>query len=223
MTAGAPTIGGLLRIYKTISTGLAKNRGTFANRPTTGLSTGLQYFATDIGATGAWLTYNGSRWKPASGVAVLYQDAAAHTAAGTGAEANYFTVTIPAGLLSANGGLRIFATMNATGANGTKTLIIRHNTTSGAVTGGTALINGSFGGNASTLSVSVIKDLFNNASVSSQASNNSGIGGYGSASSTAVITGSIDTSAVSYINFNVNGNASDTVGYQCVRVEWIEP
>lgn len=195
--------------------------GTFAGKPSAPYA-GQEYFATDIG-TGIWITYTGSKWKPSTGIATLVSDGTLHSGAGTGAEANYHVVTIPAGLLSANGQLRITATMNCTGTNGGKTLSLRFSATSGDVATGMQLISSAFGGSNTTLSAGFIKNLYNNNSVSSQIASNTGQGSYASASSTGEITGAINTAVVSYLNFNINGNASDTLGYQGITVEWIEP
>ena len=205
-----------MALKKTISS------GTFASKPSSPTA-GTTYLATDIGA-GTVLVYTGSKWKPMGGYAMLSADSTVHTGSGTGSEANYHVVTIPAGLLSSGGGLRFYANMTATGTTGTKTITIRHNTTSGAVTGGTLLINSAIGGGTTTLCGFVAHQLFNSGATNSQITPNSSFAGFGGAVNTAALTtGSIDTSAVSYLNFNINGNAADTVGYQGVYVEWIEP
>lgn len=220
MTAGLPTIGGINRVYQAISQSLGRNRGTFANKPATP-TTGQTYFATDLGS-GIWIVYNGSKWKPLEGVATIYQSGAYASGAGVASETNYLAVPIPAGILSATGGLRIVSTMNCTGTMGGKTVSVRHNTTSAAVSGGSQIINTNFGGSSATLSATFIKDLFNLGATNSQVFTNTGIATYGGSSSTGMSTGSIDTAVISYINFNITGNAADTVGFQGTRIEWIE-
>lgn len=195
--------------------------GTFSSKPASP-SAGQQYFATDLG-TGILIVYTGSKWKPSTGEAVLLSDSAVHTGAGTGAEANYFTATIPAGLLSTNGALRITAIGSFTGTNGTKTVRIRHNTTSGAVTGGTAIIDNVLGGTGTALSVAAQKTLFNVNDAAVQMTTPNSQAGYGTASAAAVLAGAINTANTSYLNFNIVGNALDTVGYQGIIIEWIEP
>ena len=195
--------------------------GTFATLPAA--STGRIYFATDIGTNGILLISNGSVWKPATGVAALYVDPATHQAVGTGVEANYANYKIPAGLLTANGSLRITGQMSCTGTTGGKTIIIRHTIASGSVSGGTTLVNNSFGGSATTITGNFQKFLQNNNSVFAQICLASSFGSYGTVSGTAETAGTINTANDSWINFNINGNASDTVGYAGVLIEWLEP
>lgn len=198
-------------------------KGTYATKPGSPVA-GQQYFATDLGVNGLTLVYSGSIWKPAAGSAVLICDPAAHTAAGNASETNYAVVTIPAGLVSANGSLRIYAQGSYTGTTGTKSILIRHNTSSAAVSGGSLLVSSSNGGSNTALSANSAKVLMNVASQSAQIFLPNGTNSYGGASSsTALQTGSINMANASYLNFNIIGNASDTVGYQGIIVEWIEP
>jgi len=194
--------------------------GVFASRPTSP-GTGYLYFATDLGS-GVQLIYNGSKWKPVTGIAVLYCDGTYSSGVGSGAEKNFANYKIPGGLVSTTGGIRLTSTMNCTGTTGAKTIIVRHTTASGSTSGGTAVINSAFGGSAATLSASMQKAILNNASVSVQTMSNSGVATYGSASSTADIAGAINMASDSYLNFNINGNASDTLGFQGTIIEWFE-
>ena len=200
----------------------ALTSGNFASRPVSP-STGQQYFETDLG-TGCLLIYNGSVWKPQGGVCVLVNDGTAHTGPGNATETNYFTVTIPGGLVSANGGLFITANGLFTGTTAVKGFLLRHNTTSGAITGGTVLINSSFSGTSGTLEGNFAKQVWNVNSQSTQTALFNSLGGFGSSNATASgVVGSINMANTSYLNFNMTGNALDTVGYQGILVEWIEP
>jgi len=206
--------------YAIVATNNIDNVGTFASKPTNPPA-GTKFFANDLGG-GIEIIYTGTKWKPVNGRAVIHCDGVARTGAGTGAEANYASVLIPAGLVSATGALYLEGQMTATGTAGGKTVSVRHNTTQGATSGGSQVINNNFGGSSTTLSLNFTKLILANNATNAQSFLNTGFGGYGAASSTGIISGSIDMNAASYLNFNVNGNAADTVGYQGIIVEWIE-
>lgn len=194
--------------------------GTFAARPSAPAA-GTQYFASDLG-TGILLIYTGSKWKPINGEAILYQSGVNTTPTTASAETNHAVVTIPAGLLSANGGLEISTAATFTGTAGTKNPIQRHSATSGAVAGGTGFFNTNL--TASTLSSAQQKFIINQNSVSAQTCNGNASVQGASISSGTTVTGTIDTSAVSYINFNMScaNNSVDTGYYNQIIVKWIE-
>lgn len=195
--------------------------GVYASKPASP-NTGTQYFATDLGTAGVWITYDGTKWKPIGGSAILLLDVTAHQSAGTGAEANYFTATIPAGLLSAHGALRFKGTIKCSGTTAAKSLIVRHNSTSAATSGGVLLKNCTSFLSSAQLTADFQGDIFANAATNAQIAMSSTNGYIGSASANALATGTIDTTAATYLNFNMNGNASDTLGFQGICIEWLE-
>ena len=193
--------------------------GSFANAPGSP-GTGQQYFATDIGPSGCGLVYNGSIWKAYSGFCVLANDPTSHTITGTGAEANVFTVTIPANLMGATSFLEIIGQPNhgSSSINGTKNYLLRHSSTSGAVTGGNLLLNSQCGGSSSTKSAQ-FNLVESNTTTTSQVFYPATNCYIGNASSSNLSLGSIATSSSSYLNFNINASSSsDTVGYQGIYV-----
>lgn len=195
--------------------------GTFVNRPVSPV-TGQIYLATDLGSSGLYIWYNGSKWLPLSGSAYLLIDNAAHTAAGNASETNYFTITIPANLVSSTGIVEVFAQGKYAGTNGVKTAIWRISSTSGDTSTGTIIVNTNNGGTASSLSASFFKPVFITGA-SAQLSTPSGINAYGGGNSTSgLITPGIATTNAWYINLNMTGNAADTIGYQGITVKWVE-
>lgn len=128
-------------------------------------------------------------------------------------EANLATVTIPADVIGANGSVMITALWRFTGTAGTKTPIIRHNTTSGATSSGT-VIAGNTAMAANSLSAQwealwIHNANATNAQVVEAASNT---GQFSGSTVNDRVTGAIDTTAASYLNFNAStANSGDTV------------
>lgn len=194
--------------------------GTFANKPASP-SAGTQYFATDLGA-GIMIVYTGSKWKPVNGYALFYFDTTLRSGAGTGAEANYANILIPAGMVSATGGIRFMATASHTGTTGGKTCIVRHSSTSGNTSSGTQLVNSNFGSGSTSLSAIFEKTILANGATNSQTLMPNTVADYGIAAVSALFSGSVDMTVDSYINLNINGNAADTLGYKGILAWWIE-
>ncbi len=195
--------------------------GAFASKPSTP-SQGQLYFATDLGGNGVMMVYSGSIWKPTTGAAVIYQSGVQSTMhTGDTNETNVKIVTIPAGLLSANGGLRITTVWAATGTNNTKTTKIYFSATSGGANG-TAIYSIAHGSTA--LGILSENVLLNRNSASSQIANcKSGSVGFNVATA-ANTTTAINSASASYLNFTVQlANGADSAGIDAAIVEWIEP
>lgn len=195
-------------------------QGTFANKPA-GAVSGTHYFATDLGAGGIDLVYTGSIWKPSTGVGVIINDYSTHSISCTGSEATVYTVNMPAGIPSATGSIRIWANSVYTGVTAGKTVIIKISATSGSQ-GGTTILSQAFGGSTTALGTTWEKVLHANNSTSSQVMSNTNTGGVGISTTQALLTTSIATGSAWYFNLDVNGNASDTCGFQGIIVEWLE-
>lgn len=192
--------------------------GTFANKPISP-TIGTEYFVTDIGG-GIKIIYSGSKWKPIDGVATIYHDVTYASGTANGGEQNYKNYLIPGGLLSSTGSLEIYAEGTYTGNAGAKIFQWRHTTASGSVSGGSFLLNTSMGAGAGTLSQNAMHILTNDNSVSSQVFLPNGVAVIGQSSNGAMNTGSINTLNDSYINLNMQGTASDTIGYKKVVIVW---
>lgn len=200
------------------------NSGTFGSIPSAATAgAGGLYYATDLGNTGVLLLSTGSIWKPVTGTATIYQSGvqtALHT--GDTTETNVKIVTIPAGLVSANGSLRIAIQCVKTGTNATATWNIYLSATSGG-TNGTQFFNVISSAATKLTETSSARIIWNrnaqNSQVTYQTAN------LGSAESTATSTTmAINMANASYLNFTAKpGSASDAVGYDAVTVEWLEP
>lgn len=207
---------------KAVSTAVLSS-GTFAAKPASPAA-GTLYYATNLGTGGMLLNYNGTKWQPVGGVGVLYHDVAYNSVTTVGtSEVNIANYKIPAGLLSSAGCLRIFAEAKYSGTAGSKTGILRHTTSSGSTSGGTLIYSNLNGGSATALSGTFYKMIHNTATNAQviQPTNSNQAGG--TAGSAGVATGAIDTTADTYLNFNMSENVSgDTIGYQGVTIEWID-
>lgn len=195
--------------------------GTFANKPAA--SAGALYLATDLGTHGVLLISDGSVWKPATGSAVIAQVGTSQTPlTGTTSETNIVTLSVPAGLLSANGSLRVVCTWTVTNNADAKNLINRFGTSANPTTGGnTAFLN--YTGATSAISVRTFMQFTNRNSVSSQVGLQANNFGWG-ASTLAVAAGSQNTASATFLNINGTlGVGSDSITLEAYTVEWIEP
>ncbi|MCU1327431.1 MAG: hypothetical protein JWN34_2801, partial [Bryobacterales bacterium] len=194
--------------YQAAGAASGVNSGTFATKPASPTQ-GQQYFATDLGTNGVLLIYSGSLWKPSSGSAVIFQTGAPATPTSSTSEALLGSISIPAGLLSANGQLRVTTLLAATGTTNTKTARLRFGTSSGV--SGTVL--GTYTLSAANLSQMVVKPIQNANSLSAQVSSASINSGSGAAS-TADATSAINTANATVINLTGQvTNAADTLSY----------
>jgi len=196
------------------------SKGAFASKPSA--SSGLMYYATDLGTAGVLLISNGTLWKPATGIATIYANAVNVSHTGDTNEDNQLNIAIPANIPNANGALRISCLFMASGTAGTKTYIFRLNTTSGATSGGQFLSTGAL--SASTLSDNVIRTIRNRNSVSSQVTEANAVSGPGNSGGVNVTNTLNTSSGTYYINVNTQAaSSSDTLGIDGCDVQWIEP
>ena len=194
--------------------------GVFASKPGSP-TTGQLYFATDLG-TGVLIEYTGSKWKPVGGKAVIYHTGVQGTVltGGTGAT-NVGSYTVPAGLLSANGGLVIRTLWGALLTNGTKSTQIKLSASAAGDTSGTNIYSVAHA--SSTLSVQDIRVVSNRNSASSQVSSSASVPGGAGATTGANVTTSINTANVWYINFvGTLGSALDSMYLDMITIEWVE-
>lgn len=194
--------------------------GVFASKPGSP-TTGQRYFATDLGTAGIEIVFDGTKWKPNGGSAIIHLSGLAATnVTGTASETNNRVVTIPAGLLSANGGLRITALGVSTGANSTKNLRCRWASTSAAVSGSNLIVDMQM--SAAQLSESFIRTVVNRNATNSQVSAAPSSAGAAQATATNG-TFALDTTAITYVNFNtLLANTADSGNYDATMIEWIE-
>jgi len=146
------------------------------------------------------------------------------TATGTtnsASETNLAVCTIPANTITANGRLEVTVWPKFTGVNNTKIYAVRFSGTSGDVS--TGLLFFQVTASATALAGALQRSLWNTGATNSQMSLPLGLIGDGNASSSsAYLTGSIDTTATSYINFNGSTtNSSDTLGYAAYSVTFV--
>ena len=141
---------------------------------------------------------------------ILASSGTATSTTNSSSETNLAVVTIPAGIMGTNGHLSVVVLYKFTGGNGNKTATIRHSTISGDATG-TICINQSAGPTGLTELIS--KDIWNANSASSQIMVDKGFATQYGFNTVTVITGSINTANVSYLNLNGStANSGDTTG-----------
>ena len=196
---------------------------TFSNLPSaTSGTVGETYLVSNLGTNGVVVVSTGSNWRPLNGVATLAVSGAVQGYTGSTAQTNLANVKIPAGLLSANGQLRIIALWHGTGGGG-KTTIINISTVQGDVSTGSNFYdyNQSATGGSQ---VGIVVRNYN--STSSQVGINGGVaGGWGNPGGTNA-TASINTATTAfYVNFNgiCDAGGSDEVYLDSYSVEWVEP
>lgn len=127
----------------------------------TGVPTGAVASVSDLGYV--QMVYNGTIWRPPSGSLMLGQSGVAVTHTGDTNETVLATVTVPAGLLGTNGGLRIYSSWTVTNSANNKVPRIRL----GGVAG-TTILSPTL---TTTLTLSDIRRVYNRNSASSQVTN----------------------------------------------------
>jgi hypothetical protein len=190
---------------------------TWANRPANPQDyTGIIIQVSDVGLGGSLFISNGTLWVPVATVVLARSAVAiANSSSTNGAEFNFAPVTIPAGLMGLNGTIEVEALYTFTGSTNSKSAIIRHSTVSADGTG-TAIINSATttAGDVSFRAKSALhnRNLANSQVLPATAHLVSGF------SSGAKQAPTIDTAAVSYINFNGN----KALGSETETLEWYE-
>lgn len=113
---------------------------TWANRPTTA-QVGDLIMITDIGPVDEVFKYNGTRWAPINGQCLLASTNASVSVTGTVDQTELGTVTLPGGLVSANGILEISSFWTMTNSANNKIIKIKLGQTTDPVTGGSSFFN----------------------------------------------------------------------------------
>lgn len=191
---------------------------TFVNRPTASLMSGKIIYMTDIGPAGSYWISNGTRWQPLGGSCLLAISQVSSSVTGTASETNLASVTIPAGLMSANGQLEVFMLWSHTNAATARNLRVRLGTDPLA---GTIYYNPSISTTNTTQSFMIIKN--NNATNSQYGFPNSTGAGYATSTGT-LITSSWNTATTNHV-LAFNGALTDTSqtitleGYSITYVE----
>lgn len=191
---------------------------TFANRPTASLMSGKIIYITDIGPAGSYWISNGTRWQPLGGSCLLAISQVSSSVTGTASETNLASVTIPAGLMSANGQLEVFMLWSHTNEATARNLRVRLGTDPLA---GTIYYNPSISTANTTQSFMIIKN--NNATNSQYGFPNSTGAGYATSTGT-LITSSWNTATTNHL-LAFNGALVDTSqtitleGYSITYVE----
>lgn len=150
---------------------------------------------------------------------IIASSGTASSTTNSASETNLVVVTIPAGIMGANGRLSIQVLYKYVGTAGTKTATVRYSTSSGDTSGGT-IIAGNVATTATQLTQNFgLLELRNSNSTSAQifpptgASTGQAFG----VSVTAPGTAAINTANVSYLNLNAlvanSGDTAQVVGY----------
>lgn len=113
---------------------------TWANRPTTA-QVGDLIMITDIGPVDEVFKWTGTRWAPINGQCLLASTNTSVSVTGTVDQTQLGIVTLPGGLMSANGILEISSFWTVTNSANSKILKIKIGQTSDPVTGGSSFFN----------------------------------------------------------------------------------
>jgi hypothetical protein len=187
---------------------------TFANLPSASASTGRIYRVTDLG--NALFISTGTIWKPLGGHLVLAASATPQSVTGTISETTLATVAIPAGLMTANGQLRIRTLWSYTNSSNNKILRVRLGGTSGTIFLGPTL--------TTTAGAQIDTQTRNRNAQNSQVGFNfGGSTGLGTTTGTPT-TGSVDTSAAQdLIISGVLANTGETITLESYTIELLIP
>lgn len=189
-------------------------RFTWANRPTKAL-VGSIIDITDIGSSNELFTWNGTRWAPSNGSVLVSQSNVKVDYTGSTGAVVMATITIPGGLMSANGILEVLTSWQYTNSANSKTIAIRF-----SGTGGTAF----FSRAETTTASHQVNLLIRNAnSISSQIGMNGGATGSFGTSTGAIATSSVNTGSDTTIS--ISGNlalSSETISLYSYRVNYRE-
>jgi hypothetical protein len=179
-----------------------------------GTGTIFQYPSTN-GSNGQALLGDGTgvlSYAPEALPRIIGQSAVASSVTGTTAETTLATITVPAGMLGANGKVRIETWWTTTNNANAKTFLVRFNGTSG-----TAYLNSSPPIN--TVSSRVLTEIANRNATNSQIGNPTTFVSYGLGSTVAFTTSAVDTTAA--VDISVRGtlaNAADTITLEAYQV-----
>lgn len=205
----------LLTLLNSIGSDMSVISTTFANLPAPAAAGANVYRVTDIGG-GALFVSTGTVWKPVGGSCVLAASAAAGASVtGTTNETALATVTVPAGLMTAHGALRVRTLWSYTNSANNKVPRMRLGGISGTVFMGPTF--------TTTASAQIDSDVRNRGAANSQVSWNFSSLGTGS-STGAVTTGSVDTATAQDLVFTGQlASSGETLTLESYRVELLIP
>lgn len=168
-------------------------------------------FVSDIGPSGSFFCSNGTRWQPVGGQCLLAISTTSMNATGFTGESLWFSLKIPAGLMSANGQLELVVLSSYTSSANTKRTRVKFDNTE-LTTSGTNFYNPSFTTTANAQGFVFIR---NDNSTTAQYGHSSGIPSGTGASAIAGTSGTINTAIDSYVKFI----AELTVSTEFVQLE----
>lgn len=188
---------------------------TWANRPSASDNNKQFIFVTNVGTSGTYFFSNGSRWVPAYSDVTLTTNPTVYSVTGTLSEVELTNITIPGGMMSANGIIEIYSLWTFPSSANTKTCRIRL----GGPSGTFAFALG-FTANQSTHTYTCIR---NANSVSSQkfaaTSSSSGVG----TAAATISTASVNTANDFLISFmGVLGDSSETLSLAAYHMTYRE-
>lgn len=188
---------------------------TWATLPAASTVTGMTVRVTDVGVGGSFWTSNGTKWYPTATDVLLANDQTTLAVTGTTSEVQTFTLTIPAGMMGANGVLEIVPFFTYTNSANNKTLRVRLGGTGGTV----------FSTVTTSTSENNIKYLWirNANSTSSQKGPSAGsVNGFGTGTSAGIASAVNTTSAVDVVISATLTLSTETITYIGCRISYRE-
>lgn len=184
----------------------------FASLPSAGSNSGKIYRVTDAG--NALFVSDGTSWKPVGGVALLAASgASASTPASSTANETLATVTVPAGVMGANGQLEIFTLWTVTTSANNKTVRVNF--------GGTDFLAGVW---TTQVSSQFYTNIANRNAANSQKGMNAATSTVFGGTTSAHATASVDTTAAVSLTLKAQcANAADTITLEKYSVKLLVP
>lgn len=187
---------------------------TWATRPSAASNKDRIIRITNIGTNGSFFQSNGTRWVPVFGDVTLLCDGAGYTVTGTTSETELLAVTIPGGLMSANGQIEVVSYWSETNNANAKTIRMKIGGFSGTT------INSI--GAVSFLTMNDLLIVRNDNSTTAQKGMSSSTSGVGSAG-TATVSSAIDTSSDFQLSFTGQLTVgTDSIGLVALHVVYRE-
>ena len=179
--------------------------GAWANRPSPVNNGGLYAFFTMPDGRRVAMVSDGARWRPVYAYALLQPNA---SVTGTTTETTLSSLTIPGGLLGADGAIRVTAIFSFTGTAGIKTMRAKYGTLT--------FVNS--GPVVSTLSASISRTIANTTATAQVAVPITAA--EGNAQGTSLLSGTVDSTVDQPLVFTVQlANIADSATLQKVIVE----
>jgi len=187
---------------------------TWANRPTKAL-TGSFICITDIGPSDEIFRWNGTRWAPMNGSILLAQTGVRVDLTGTTTTTTLASVTVPGGLMSANGILEVHSFWSYPNNANNKTIYVKY-----SGTGGTSFLGRTETTTVINQSITLIR---NTNSTSAQIGSNGGLAGGVGVGTGATITNTVNTASDSTISImGALGVSTDTISLYGYRIIYRE-